>query len=73
MMWRQSPAEPRCKFFLPKTAFIIPSMQVLKVENDMYQVRFFGSQHQIAQVDKNSIKPINTDINNFQVSWDSNP
>ncbi|XP_069973413.1 zinc finger MYND domain-containing protein 11 isoform X1 [Penaeus vannamei] len=41
--------------------------KVIKVENDLYDVRFFGSQHQRAVIEKTHIRPISVNIHTLQV------
>ncbi|XP_045110404.1 zinc finger MYND domain-containing protein 11-like isoform X2 [Portunus trituberculatus] len=41
--------------------------KVIKVENDLYDVRFFGSQHQRAVIEKSHIRPISVNIHTLQV------
>lgn len=41
--------------------------KVIKVTNDQYDVRFFGAKHLRAVVDKNSIKPIETDLQSLNI------
>ncbi|XP_071447495.1 zinc finger MYND domain-containing protein 11 [Hetaerina americana] len=47
--------------------------KVIKVEGDHYDVRFFGSQHQRANIEKSHIRPITVNIHTLQVkrtsSW----
>ncbi|XP_076044943.1 zinc finger MYND domain-containing protein 11-like isoform X2 [Oratosquilla oratoria] len=41
--------------------------KVIKAENDLYDVRFFGSQHQRAVIEKCHIRPISVNIHSLQV------
>ncbi|XP_060856969.1 zinc finger MYND domain-containing protein 11-like [Metopolophium dirhodum] len=40
--------------------------KVLKIEADMYEVRFFGSEHQLGIIDKTQIRPISVNIHTLQ-------
>ncbi|XP_008187263.1 zinc finger MYND domain-containing protein 11 [Acyrthosiphon pisum] len=40
--------------------------KVLKIEGDMYEVRFFGSEHQLGIIDKSQIRPISVNIHTLQ-------
>ncbi|CAL4127213.1 unnamed protein product, partial [Meganyctiphanes norvegica] len=41
--------------------------KVIRIENEMYDVRFFGSQHQRAVIEKSHIRPISVNIHTLQV------
>ncbi|CAI6371186.1 unnamed protein product [Macrosiphum euphorbiae] len=40
--------------------------KVLKIEGDMYEVRFFGSEHKLGIIDKTQIRPISVNIHTLQ-------
>ncbi|XP_025416328.1 zinc finger MYND domain-containing protein 11-like isoform X1 [Sipha flava] len=40
--------------------------KVLKIENDVYEVRFFGGEHQLGLIDKSQIRPISVNIHTLQ-------
>ncbi|XP_042241533.1 zinc finger MYND domain-containing protein 11-like, partial [Homarus americanus] len=41
--------------------------KVIRVENELYDVRFFGSQHQRAVIEKSHVRPISVNIHTLQV------
>ncbi|RXG72320.1 Zinc finger MYND domain-containing protein 11 [Armadillidium vulgare] len=66
--WFCKPCNPPHELvFAKEKGFPYWPAKVLKVENDIYHVRFFGNQHQIADVDKSCIKPITTSLHSIQV------
>ena len=54
--------------YVPVTDASSARPQVMKTENDMFDVRFFGEPHERAIVPRSQIRPITTSLQAMQVS-----
>ncbi|XP_068218714.1 zinc finger MYND domain-containing protein 11 isoform X2 [Palaemon carinicauda] len=66
--WFCKPCRPPHKLVYAKQkGFPYWPAKVIREENDLFDVRFFGSQHQRAVIEKSHVRPISVNIHTLQV------
>ncbi|KAK7071069.1 PWWP domain [Halocaridina rubra] len=66
--WFCKPCSPPHKLVYAKQkGFPYWPAKVIREENDLFDVRFFGSQHQRAVIEKSHVRPISVNIHTLQV------